>query len=121
METSYPRLNKEKALLVSPAVDDRYNCLGFYYHMYGDHINTLNVYLRTNSGDALVWSLSQNQGDVWNKAQVPFVTSNRKFQVSFLIFIGFYILFPAENFKKIYKEATLQFKCILPTQEYMSY
>ena len=81
VETSYPRLNKEKARLVSPDLAKSYSCLDFYYHMYGDHVNRLNVYLRTKSNDVLIWTVSKNQGDTWKRAQVPLVSSARSFQV----------------------------------------
>ncbi len=82
LETSYPKLNKDKARLVSPDLDISSNCLEFYYHMFGDYVNTLNVYLRTGAGDTLIWTLSKNQGDAWKKAQVPLLSSAGKFQVS---------------------------------------
>jgi hypothetical protein len=81
IETSYPRLNHDKARLVSPDLDSSSNCLEFYYHMLGDHVDTLNVYLRSNSGDELIWTLSKNQSDAWKKAQVPLLSSDSQFQV----------------------------------------
>ena len=81
VETSYPRLNKEKARLVSPDLAKSYSCLDFYYHMYGDHVNRLNVFVRTKSNDVLIWTVSKNQGDTWKRAQVPLVSSARSFQV----------------------------------------
>jgi hypothetical protein len=82
VKTSWPRLNKEKARLVSPDLDISTNCLEFYYHMFGDMVKTLNVYLRSSSGDVLIWTLSKNQGDNWKRAQVPLVSSALKSQVS---------------------------------------
>ena len=81
VETSFPRLNKDKARLVSPDVDRSNNCLEFYYHMYGDHVNRLNVYIRTGTSDVLVWTVSKNQGDAWKSAQVPLPSSAQRFQV----------------------------------------
>ncbi|CAB4008725.1 CUB and peptidase domain-containing 2-like [Paramuricea clavata] len=83
LETSWPRLNKDKARLVSPDLDISSNCLEFYYHMLGNTVNTLNVYLRTSSGDVLIWTVSKNQGDNWRMAQVPLVSSAIKSQVVF--------------------------------------
>lgn len=48
--------------------------------MYGSGIGTLNVYVVTSSGNKTVWSLSGNQGNAWNSAQVA-VTSNVQYNV----------------------------------------
>ena len=88
LETSAPRLNKAKARLVSSELESSSNCLEFYYHMLGDHVNALNVYLReTGVVDVLIWTLSKDQGDAWKKAQVPLMpSSGQKFQVRSLFF-----------------------------------
>lgn len=49
--------------------------------MYGSGIGTLNVYVVTSSGNKTVWSLSGNQANAWNSAQVA-VTSNVQYNVS---------------------------------------
>lgn len=50
IETSSPRLQGDKARLVSleqtSSSSDR--CVTFWYHMYGQDTGTLNVYLQTN-------------------------------------------------------------------------
>ncbi|XP_048830839.1 MAM domain-containing glycosylphosphatidylinositol anchor protein 2 isoform X3 [Brienomyrus brachyistius] len=83
IETSRPRLEGEKARLLSPtfnvapkspygATNSAY-CFSFYYHMYGKHIGTLNVYLRQKgqaASDSPIWTLSGNQGDRWRQAKV---------------------------------------------------
>lgn len=85
IETSRPRLEGDKARLLTPsfnvapknpygnvATNPTY-CFSFYYHMYGKHIGTLNVYLRQKSQtgqDTSVWTLSGNQGDRWRQARV---------------------------------------------------
>ncbi|KAI8507319.1 MAM domain-containing glycosylphosphatidylinositol anchor protein 2 [Branchiostoma belcheri] len=41
-------------------------CLRFYYHMFGDSTGTLNVYIRKQGIlGAPVWTVSGNQGNVW--------------------------------------------------------
>ncbi|XP_051502933.1 MAM domain-containing glycosylphosphatidylinositol anchor protein 2-like [Myxocyprinus asiaticus] len=85
IETSRPRLEGDKARLLTPSfnvapknpygnvVSNPTYCISFYYHMYGKHIGTLNVYLRQKSQsgqDASVWTLSGNQGDRWRQARV---------------------------------------------------
>ncbi|CAF4821317.1 unnamed protein product, partial [Rotaria sp. Silwood2] len=38
----------------------------FWYHMFGDTINTLNIHIRSDDSiDTLIWSLQGNQGDQW--------------------------------------------------------
>ncbi|XP_039922190.1 MAM domain-containing glycosylphosphatidylinositol anchor protein 2 [Hirundo rustica] len=83
IETSRPRLEGEKARLVSPvfsvapknpygAANTAY-CFSFYYHMYGQHIGSLNVYLRLKGQTAIenpLWSSSGNKGQHWNQARV---------------------------------------------------
>ncbi|NXD29731.1 MDGA2 protein, partial [Spelaeornis formosus] len=83
IETSRPRLEGEKARLVSPvfsvapknpygATNTAY-CFSFYYHMYGQHIGSLNVYLRLKGQTAIenpLWSSSGNKGQHWNQARV---------------------------------------------------
>ncbi|KAJ8022860.1 MAM and LDL-receptor class A domain-containing protein 2 [Holothuria leucospilota] len=63
------------ARLISPpqdATDDQGLCLVFFYHMYGDTINTLNVYLSSGGNEGLIFTRSQNQGDKWWQATVQF-------------------------------------------------
>ena len=54
----------------------------FWYHMYGAHIGSLNVYTATNYGtpDKTVWSLSGNQGNMWKKGKA-ILDSSSDFQV----------------------------------------
>lgn len=64
-----PRSYGDKAKLefsVPSAQVGKVSCLTFYYHMYGDTINTLNVY----NGNAWVFHKSGNQGNVWLEAKV---------------------------------------------------
>ena len=49
-------------------------CLEFWYHMYGQNIGQLNVYINTNTTNndtrTLLWSRGANIGDVWRKAHI---------------------------------------------------
>ena len=73
IETSKPRKPGDYAVLQSklfPLAKER--CLQFYYHMYGDDIDTLKV---IHSPDMLnknitIWEKSQNQGNQWHLARV---------------------------------------------------
>ncbi|MCI4382883.1 hypothetical protein PGIGA_G00019780 [Pangasianodon gigas] len=85
IETSRPRQEGDKARLLTPlfsvvpkkpygnVANTPSYCFTLYYHMYGKHIGTLNVYLRQKSQtgeDSLVWTLSGSQGDHWKQARV---------------------------------------------------
>nr|XP_046155327.1 MAM domain-containing glycosylphosphatidylinositol anchor protein 2-like isoform X1 [Oncorhynchus gorbuscha] len=94
IETSRPRKEGEVARLVSPffnvAPKNPYGitnppayCFGFFFHMYGKHIGTLNALLRQKGHAATegpTWSLSGNQGDHWKQAKVS-IHPTASFQV----------------------------------------
>ncbi|RMX55571.1 hypothetical protein pdam_00001722, partial [Pocillopora damicornis] len=66
IETSHPRKANEKAIINFSGYSGGSACLAFYYHMYGDNVNQLNVYL----GSSKVFAKAGNQGNEWKKAQV---------------------------------------------------
>ncbi|XP_077421169.1 LOW QUALITY PROTEIN: MAM domain-containing glycosylphosphatidylinositol anchor protein 2 [Vanacampus margaritifer] len=86
IETSRPRMEGDKARLLSPSFNTGSKsgatyCLAFYYHMYGKHIGALSVFLRQKgASEASVWSLSGNQGDRWRRAAIN-IHPNADFQV----------------------------------------
>ncbi|XP_054617075.1 MAM domain-containing glycosylphosphatidylinositol anchor protein 2-like isoform X5 [Dunckerocampus dactyliophorus] len=94
IETSRPRKEGDQARLISPffniAPKNPYSitnppayCFGFFYHMYGKHIGTLNAFLKQKgqmNSDGPVWSLSGNQGERWKQAKVS-VHPTASFQV----------------------------------------
>lgn len=73
IETSYPRLNREAAHLVSPQISAADgNCLSFYFHMHGLNVRELAVYSQSLSGSRhVLWRLNEEQGDSWKFASVP--------------------------------------------------
>ena len=75
IETSAPRRPGDKARLISPSLNGASQfCVTFYYHMYGPHINALNVHLAQNTTlGAPAWRRSGTQGNRWNKGtlQIP--------------------------------------------------
>ena len=84
------RLQGEFARLISPRIfssSGYNNCsVQFWYHMYGSHIRTLNVYTKPagaaeREGNELQWTLSGEQGLQWRFAKFFFV-SESDFQVS---------------------------------------
>ncbi|XP_071506663.1 MAM and LDL-receptor class A domain-containing protein 1-like [Diadema antillarum] len=89
IEASYMSVG-HTADMTSPVMAGTYDtntaaCLVFFYHMYGDTIGTLEVYMRaaseTNLGDP-VWSMTGNRGDRWRGAEVD-VTIDMDFVVLF--------------------------------------
>jgi hypothetical protein len=71
METSAPRRRGERAVIssgINKATPPNGMCLRFWYHMFGAHVNTLNVYQQTPSGNkSLIWTRSGTQGNVWKQ------------------------------------------------------
>ena len=83
IEASKPRQYGEKAKLefsVSSSDIGKLSCLRFYYHMYGDTINTLNVY----NGNTEMFTESGNQGNVWLSAKKT-MTLKRKVSCNYFI------------------------------------
>ena len=69
IETSSPRQYGDNAKLefsVSSSDIGKLACLRFYYHMYGDTINTLNVY----NGITKMFTKYGNQGNEWLNAKL---------------------------------------------------
>ncbi|XP_022288512.2 MAM and LDL-receptor class A domain-containing protein 1-like [Crassostrea virginica] len=52
------------------------SCLSFYYNMYGIAMGTLNVWAGDRIAKKKVWTLSGDQGDVWNHVTVDIPSSN---------------------------------------------
>ncbi|XP_077868508.1 MAM and LDL-receptor class A domain-containing protein 1-like [Saccoglossus kowalevskii] len=69
----------ETARLVSPDVSfnaGEHQCLTFWYHMHGAHIERLNVYLGvTNDLGEVLWTRRGTQGNEWKKAQITLAGS----------------------------------------------
>ena len=59
-------------------------CLKFWYHMYGPHIASLNVYANTTSLGLPIWSKNGTQGNKWKLAKVDVVMS-QSYSVSFFL------------------------------------
>ncbi|XP_057411515.1 MAM domain-containing glycosylphosphatidylinositol anchor protein 1 isoform X3 [Balaenoptera acutorostrata] len=87
IETSRPRELGDRARLVSPLYNAsaKFYCVSFFYHMYGKHIGSLNLLVRSRNRGALdthAWSLSGNKGNVWQQAHVP-INPSGPFQIIF--------------------------------------
>lgn len=67
IETSSPRVSGDNAKLIKSGLSFRTKkCLSFYYHMYGDSMGTLNVFV----GQRKIFTKSGDQGNQWKKASV---------------------------------------------------
>ncbi|CAF0847412.1 unnamed protein product, partial [Rotaria sordida] len=76
IETSWPTMPGDRARLHSAVFDGTNGdakCFRFWYHMYGDSIGTLNVYL-FDGAYTRIWSLSGNRGNQWYEGQVSYVS-----------------------------------------------
>lgn len=57
--------NDESFLLSDLIVPSTNQCLSFWYHMYGEHINTLTLFQMNSEHTIERWSKSNNQGNKW--------------------------------------------------------
>lgn len=77
IETSSPTQPGDRARLESIVFDGTNGyarCFRFWYHMYGDAVGSLNIYL-FNGSFAPLWSLSGNRGNEWYEGQVSYSSS----------------------------------------------
>lgn len=72
IEASSPRQLNDTARLVSAQVTvTTAKCLHFWYHMYGTHVNTLNVYKQVgNTLGTPVWTHTGTLSNKWYNADV---------------------------------------------------
>ena len=91
IESSYPRKYGDKARLESEVfVPTTGQCMQFWYHMNGTHINKLSVFLKVvEQSESRILTLSQHQGDQWLQGQVP-IKSDKPYVVSVSIDSKYY-------------------------------
>ena len=75
-----------KARLISPSVQPSAQgskCLTFWYHMYGQHVDKLNVYVQYGLSlpSSATWSQQGTQGNTWKQEKLT-VQANKVFNVS---------------------------------------
>ena len=74
LETSYPTKKNDTARLLSQPVGIRSTgyCFKFWYHMYGEDINTLNIKLNNliSNDENILWTRNFQQGNQWRYGQV---------------------------------------------------
>ncbi|XP_033095896.1 MAM and LDL-receptor class A domain-containing protein 1-like [Anneissia japonica] len=64
-------------------------CIQWYYHMYGETVNTLNVYIvnTTSTVGTIAWTNRNNQGNLWRLGQIS-VEINSTFKIIFEGIVG---------------------------------
>ena len=92
IETSAPRVPGHRAILQSGLFQGgstRYNCMKFWYHMYGATIGTLNVWVepQANISATVLWSLSGQQGNTWRSGVVPIPSQSGSYMVSSSVWV----------------------------------
>ncbi|CAC5389538.1 unnamed protein product [Mytilus coruscus] len=64
--SSGSRLNDDTDLISPLILPSPKQCLTFWYHMYGRHINTLKVFQNNSKYNIELWNKSNDQGNMWN-------------------------------------------------------
>ena len=70
-------------------------CMTFYYHMYGDTMSCIVIYIKRQDSNKLkpLWIKSENRGDLWIRGQIS-INESSVYQVSHIcIFICLFCLF----------------------------
>lgn len=85
IETSSPRVKGDKAHVDRQWFHSSYKycCMGFWYHMLGTGVGSLNAYVMTKGSTAMniTWSLSGNQQDMWKYGQFKIDQTNENIKV----------------------------------------
>nr|XP_029731840.1 MAM and LDL-receptor class A domain-containing protein 1-like [Aedes albopictus] len=91
MVDSVEQFTNETARLLSPMYPSNYSqnaCFSFFYHMYGDGVGTLSVYVRPTSQQLdsfsvkdAIFSLKGNQRNVWNEGYFDLKPLSEEFQI----------------------------------------
>ena len=91
LETSTPQKPGDRAVLMSalqpaPTSD---SCLLFWYNMFGENVETFNVYSVTdNSNYTLIWTKSSAQGNVWRQGEAKVKAGSKNYQIAFEGLVG---------------------------------
>lgn len=82
IETSKPRQLGDAAVLQSKVfLPTGERCLQFYYHMYGEHMGSLQVLFSSGDADTKLWEKSQDQGNQWHLARVQLPPAKSTYRV----------------------------------------
>jgi len=84
LKASSPQLQNDKARLISPTYSGTSSsgiCFKFWYHLYGQSIGSLNVWLRQNNQlKTNLWTRTGNFGNFWRLGLVT-VKSSADFEI----------------------------------------
>ncbi|XP_033638977.1 MAM and LDL-receptor class A domain-containing protein 1-like [Asterias rubens] len=87
IETSSPRVKGDYAYLISETLSRDDRCLSFWYHMYGDHIGSLNVWQQSDVLHPAFWtkifSEDKSQGNFWQQGLVDVAKPNTVYEIVF--------------------------------------
>ena len=75
------------SLETQPLYFDTEFCLQFFYHMHGEKMGSLSIYINTGGVKEMVWSKAGNQGNKWHKAKIT-VPSIPVFSIKFVANVG---------------------------------
>lgn len=72
LESSSPARPGQKTRLVSELFNSTGSghCFLFFYHMYGQDIGTLNIYVNSSAGTEIIWTQKGDKGKSWKNGQV---------------------------------------------------
>lgn len=80
IEASAKPRNLRAELISRPLLCTRFQCLTFWYHMFGDHIGSLSVYQKYKTEKRKRWRKKDNKGNQWILASVELICDN-EFQI----------------------------------------
>ena len=78
---------RQSARLISPVIlvsSLSTKCLSFWYHMYGPHVGSLNVYTNATSLGSPIWTKNGSHGNQWRQAVGIEIQMNQSYSVSLL-------------------------------------
>ncbi|KAH3887714.1 hypothetical protein DPMN_011733 [Dreissena polymorpha] len=90
IEASAPRQPGDLARITTPSFQNTATgsfCLSFWYHMYGNNIGSLNVYLQDGGSKTNVFTRTGNQVNFWLYRSVTVNPSSPQFSVSFQFYL----------------------------------
>ena len=87
-----PASSGDQTSIESPSLLAIYNCLSFWYHMFGVEVGSLSVFLTTNSSivDISVRNITGNHGNYWRYMEID-VNIDSVFKVCILLSQHFFV------------------------------
>ena len=66
----------DRARLLSPFLPSSPLCMTFVYHMFGETMGTIAIYVITSTTEKFTWIKTGNRGNAWFKANVMLNETN---------------------------------------------